>query len=74
MSDVTNDLMYEVLKDIRGTLNKHTEHFQRIEQRLGAIEHHVAGFHLISSIHHQDEMSDIKLKLEQVEKRLELRD
>ncbi|MDF1864414.1 MAG: hypothetical protein P1U70_06250 [Saprospiraceae bacterium] len=73
MAEITNDLMYEVLKDIRGTLKEHSEHFRMVNQRLEAIEHHMAGFHITVS-HHQEEIAGLKLRLERLEKRLEIRD
>jgi archaellum component FlaC len=44
-----------------------------VNQRLEAIEHHMAGFHITVS-HHQEEIAGLKLRLERLEKRLEIRD
>lgn len=71
--EVTNQLMYEVLKDIRGTLKDHSEQFRLINQRLGTIEHHMAGFHM-ASVHHQEEISALQARIEKIERRLELTD
>ena len=73
MTDVTNNLMYEVLKGIQSTLNNHSEQFRIMNQRLSAIESHMAGFHKSVDVH-QDEIHHLKIRLDRIEKRLDLAD
>ena len=72
-NDVTNDLIYEILKDLQKGQSDIKETHRLTNERLSAIEHHIAGFHLTLSTYN-DEVSSIKLRLDKLEKRMELRD
>ena len=70
---VTNELMYELLKQIRSEQKKHSEEFKKVTKQLESIDHHMAGFH-VTVAYQQEEISELRDRVEQIEKRLELRD
>lgn len=71
--NITNDLIYEVLKKLQvGQVDLQTG--QRLtNERLAAIEHHIAGFHVTISSYNE-EIVTIKNRLDYLEKRLEIRE
>jgi len=71
--NVTNELMYGVLKEIQGTLKEHSEQFKLMNQRLSAIDHHMVGFH-VTVAGHQEEIQALRSRIDLIEKRLEIRD
>lgn len=73
MSDVTNDLIYELLTRVHAKLAEHDRKFDEITLRLGAIESHMAGFQL-SEIRQNSELDALRNRVERIEKRLELVD
>ena len=70
---VTNDLIYETLKSMQAGQKQLRDGQRLTNERLSAIEHHMAGFHVTVS-NYQEEISDLRERMERVEKRLELRD
>ena len=69
----STDLMDELLKKMNGTLSKLEEGQCLGNQRLGAIEHHMAGFHATVSSQH-GEIEAIKDRLARLERRVEISD
>ena len=45
MNEVTNDLLYEALKEVRSDISVLKESVRRIDSRMEAIEYLMAGFH-----------------------------
>ena len=72
MEEVEN-LMLEHLKAIRAELASLTQGQRVTNERLGAIEHHMAGFHS-SAVSQTSEIDHLKERLSRIEKRLELTD
>ena len=73
MSDgaVSMDLMHDLLKAMNGTLAKLEQGQRLTNERLGAIEHHMAGFHVTVSSHNE-EIDTMKERIERIERRLEI--
>ena len=71
--DSVENLVLEQLRAIRGKLGELKTGQRQTNDRLAATEHHMAGFHVTVS-YHQEEIAEIKLRLDQVEKRLQLSD
>lgn len=73
MTEASMELMHELLKEMNGTLRK-LEGGQRLaNERLAAIDHHMAGFHQSGGVH-GEETEALKDRIRQIEKRLDLRD
>lgn len=71
--DTDKNLMLSILKDLQSGQSR-VEQGQRLtNERLGAIEHHMAGFHVSLSTYHE-EIDTIKDRIARIEKRLELVD
>ena len=73
MDKVTNELMYETIKEIHHRQKQHSEEFRKAHSRLESIDLHMAAFHVTVS-HQQEEIADLQARLEIIEKRLELID
>lgn len=73
MSENIENLLLEHLKSIQNVLTDLKTGQRLTNERLGAIEHHMAGFHVTVS-HHQEDIQSLKIRLERIEKRLELRE
>jgi len=63
---VTNELIYETLKQIQGTLSLHAQYLLEIKERVGLLEQQYAS--LSRRVDRMDE------RLDRVEKRLNLAD
>ena len=63
--------MHALLKQMNGTLSKLEQGQRLTNERLGAIEHHMAGFHVSNSTH-SEEIDTLKIRLERIERRLEI--
>ncbi|RKT45222.1 hypothetical protein BDD21_2642 [Thiocapsa rosea] len=80
MTDTIEGLVLENLRAIRGTQDKHTERFARIESRMGNLELTVAGMrrdlaHMYGEIVEQHTHTDqLVARIERIERRLELQD
>lgn len=70
-SSASMELMHDLLKDMRGSLAKLEQGQRLTNERLGAIEHHMAGFHVTVSSHNE-EIDTIKERIERIERRLEI--
>ena len=46
MNKVTNELLYETLKEVRSDISILKEAVRRVDSRMGAIENFMAGFHI----------------------------
>jgi hypothetical protein len=67
------DLMLEHLRAIRGEMAKMGEWMQTLSAEVTAIRQHLAGFMTIQEHDHSD-IAAIKVRLDRIEKRLELVD
>lgn len=65
--------MLEILKKLQAGQARLEAGQRQTNERLAAIEHHLAGFHL-SLATHMDEMESLKSRVERIERRLELAD
>lgn len=63
----TNNLVIEQLRAIRAILNDHTERFERVENRLSALEHHMAAYTSA-----QSDFDTLRRRIERIERRLDL--
>ena len=70
MSEVTNDLIYELLKRVHAKVSEHDQRFQDLGLRLSAIESHLAGFQL-AEIRQNSEIDTLR-RLDPIEARLDL--
>lgn len=70
-SSASMELMHDLLKDMRSSLAKLEQGQRLTNERLGAIEHHMAGFHVTVSSHNE-EIDTIKERIERIERRLEI--
>ncbi len=70
-TNASMELMHDLLKDMRGSLAKLEQGQRLTNERLGAIEHHMAGFHVTVSSHNE-EIDTIKERIERIERRLEI--
>lgn len=71
--EVTNELLYETLKAIQGSLARHTDELHEIKERLGIIETQVAGLAgQYASL--SNRLDRLDLRIERIERRLDLAD
>ena len=73
MSEETTSLVLEHLRHIRSRVDGLTGDMRQVILRLGAVERHVAGFH-ISDVGQNAEIDGLKQRLDRVERLLELTD
>jgi predicted nucleic acid-binding Zn-ribbon protein len=73
MSDKPENLVLEHLRAMRGDLSSLKDGQKLTNERLAAIEHHMAGFH-VTVFSHTDELESLKQRMDRIEKRLELKD
>jgi hypothetical protein len=59
MSNNSDNLMIEILKQIQVGISALKDGQKTTNERLSAIEHHMAGFHLSTS-HHNDDIEILK--------------
>lgn len=71
MAEITNELMYEVLKQIHGSVALLREDVHELKQRMTSVEHRLAQIHG-DMANHSERMDRIEARLARVEKRLEL--
>ena len=67
------NLMLDHLRAIRGEMRKMSEGMQSLNAEVTAIRQHLAGFMTIQEHDHGD-LASIKVRLDRIEKRLELAD
>jgi predicted nucleic acid-binding Zn-ribbon protein len=63
-TEVTNELLYETLKQIQGTLARHSDDLREIKERLGILEMQYASL--------SRRVDKIEERLERVERRMDL--
>ena len=73
MADVTNELIMEVLRTIRGDIGELKEAHRQTHRRLSAIEHQLVSFNLNIN-GHTDEIASLRERVDRIERRLELTD
>ncbi len=73
MANDTDNIMLEILKKLQAGQSRLEDGQRQTNERLAAIEHHMAGFHL-SLTTHTDEMDTLKSRIDRIERRLELAD
>lgn len=72
-TNASMELMHDLLKDMRGSLAKLEQGQRLTNERLGAIEHHMAGFHVTVSSNNE-EIDTIKERIARLERRMEITD
>lgn len=73
MTDNIENIVLEHLKAIRSDMSELTNGQKLTNERLSAIEHHMAGFH-ITGANHSEELDTLKERIDRIEKRLQLVD
>jgi hypothetical protein len=77
MTENVENLTHEMLRRMHGKLDEiQTEmrlRFTGVETGLAAIEHHLAAFHLTDGAR-ADEITDLRRRIERIERRLDLID
>ena len=73
MTESTENLVIEHLRAMRNDLAALKDGQKLTNERLAAIEHHMAGFHVTVSSH-TEELDTLKERVSRIERRLELRD
>ncbi len=73
MVDQSMELMHELLKSMNKSLSSLEQGQRLTNERLGAIEHHMVGFHTSTNIQ-SEELEMLKMRISRIEKRLELTD
>jgi len=68
MTDVTNDLIYSVLKTIQTDISVLKEAVRRIDARMASMDHHMAGFYS-EQRWQNDELDNIKGRIEAIEEK-----
>ena len=63
-TEVTNELIYETLKAIQGTLARHSDDLREIKERLGILEMQYASL--------SRRIDKIEERVERIERRIEL--
>ncbi|NJN47229.1 MAG: hypothetical protein HC808_12940 [Candidatus Competibacteraceae bacterium] len=63
--------MLEILKHLQGGLSRLEDGQRQTNERLAAIEHHMAGFHM-TQVSYMDELSTLRNRVERIERRLDL--
>lgn len=73
MAEVTNELLMEVLRTIRGDIGELKEAHRQTHRRLSAIEHQLISINLNVN-GHTDDIESLRERVERIERRLELTD
>jgi len=73
MSDVTNELLFEVLKRIQTKLDTLEQKIDDLGVRLLAVEQHMSALQ-ISEYRQNSELDRLRSRIERIEKRLDLVD
>ncbi|WP_371420056.1 hypothetical protein [Tardiphaga sp.] len=69
--NVTNELIYETLKQIQGKLVDHDQVYVRFEHELRAIKSHLAGL-VQSDLNRDSDVAALLVRIERIERRLDL--
>jgi hypothetical protein len=73
MADTTDNLVLEHLRHIRAKVDRTDQRLDSVEMRIGAIERILSGHH-VSEFNQNEELDRLKLRMDRVEKRLQLVD
>jgi hypothetical protein len=73
MPEKIENLVIEILRKIQADMSVLTEGQKTTNQRLSAIEHHMAGFHLTTA-GQSDELEALKNRIARIERRLDIHD
>ena len=66
MTEVTNDLIYSVLKTVQSDMSVLKEAVSRIDARIASMDHHMAGFYS-EQRWQNDELDNLKGRIEALE-------
>ena len=66
MTEVTNDLLYQVLKSVQGDISVLKESVRRIDARIASMDHHLAGFYS-EQRWQNDELDNLRGRVEALE-------
>ncbi len=69
--NVTNELIYETLKQIQAKLVEHDQHFLRLENELRAVKTHLVAL-VQSDLNRDGDVAALTLRIERIERRLEI--
>ena len=70
---ITNELIFETLKNIQGTLARHGDDLREIKERLGHTETQIGGLAMQYATL-SNRLDRLDLRLERIERRLDLQD
>ena len=70
-TEVTNELLFETLKAIQGTLARHGDDLREIKERLGIVETQVAGLGA-QYANLSNRLDRMDIRVERIERRLDL--
>ena len=70
-TEVTNELLFETLKAIQGTLARHGDDLREIKERLGIVETQVAGLGA-QYANLSNRLDRMDTRVERIERRLDL--
>jgi ubiquinone biosynthesis protein UbiJ len=73
MNDKVENLILEHLRGMRSDIADLKQGQRHTNERLAAIEHHMAGLYT-ASVNHTDEMDYLRRRVERLERRLEITD
>jgi hypothetical protein len=71
MTNVTNELLLEHLKQIQGKLADNDQHFARIENELRAVKTHLSAL-VQSDLNRDADVAALTVRVERIERRLDL--
>lgn len=69
--NITNELLYETLKQIQSKLSDHDQHFLRLENELRAIKTHLVAL-VQTDLNRDGDVASLALRVERIERRLEI--
>jgi hypothetical protein len=71
--NVTNELLFELLKAIRADIGRLAERMERMEGEMRVIRGHIAAL-VQSDLNRGSELASLTLRVDRIERRLELTD
>jgi branched-subunit amino acid aminotransferase/4-amino-4-deoxychorismate lyase len=69
--NVTNELLYETLKQIQGKLSDHDQNFNRLENELRALKTHLVAL-VQTDLNRDGDLAPLMVRIERIERRLEI--
>ena len=73
MTDTVNNLVLEQLRALRGDIARLSDDVRGLRTEMMSVRHHVRGIELSQDVDHGD-IASMKVRLDRIEKRLELAD